>query len=403
MQKTIFTVSELNTASQKILEHHFPDIWVEGEISNLSKPGSGHVYFSLKDQKAQIRAAFFRQNARNLNFELRNGLLIQVKARVSLYPDRGDYQLIVEKIEHAGEGLLRQAYEQLLNKLRDEGLFQSHYKQALPKFPRRIGIITSPTGAALQDILTVLKRRFSNAEIIIFPCTVQGANAAPEIVQALQRANAYLHPTTGACDVLLLCRGGGSLEDLWPFNEEIVARAIFSSVIPIVTGVGHETDFTIADFVADLRAPTPSAAAECISPDQEALLRRFQVLESLLLQNIQQRLNYHGQHVDNLTKRLRHPKQWIEAEILRLNTITSRLTNTIQQIFLNKQQCLSNLTRTLEIVSPLATLNRGYSIVTKQTTEKTQIIRSIQEVRLNDKLAIKVSDGSLACVVEHVF
>lgn len=418
--KTIFSVSELNLASQKILERHFPDIWIEGEISNLSRPTSGHIYFSLKDSKAQIRAAFFRQYTRNLDFELRNGLQVLVKACVSLYPDRGDYQLIVEKIELAGEGLLRQAYDKLLSKLKDEGLFDIQYKQALPPFPKRVGIITSPTGAALRDMLHVLQRRFPGIEVILFPTAVQGANAAPEIVLAIQRANALMltnttvmsnteitetsfvesaslsKSTTHLCDVLLLARGGGSLEDLWPFNEEIVARAVFASRIPIVTGIGHETDFTIADFIADLRAPTPSAAAECVSPDQQEIMRRLQNLESLLLKNVRQKLNRYGQHIDNLAKRLRHPGQLIKIAAQRLNSLGPRLVQAMQQKLMLKQQGLSELMRTLEAVSPLATLNRGYAIV---TNEKNQIIRSTHEVKSKEKVTVRLKDGVLDCTV----
>jgi len=393
--KTIFSVSELNLASQKILEDHFPEIWVEGEISNLSKPTSGHIYFSLKDQRAQIRAAFFRQYARNLDFDLRNGLLVQVKACVSLYPDRGDYQLIVEKIEPAGEGLLRQAYEKLLAQLKAEGLFEPTHKQPLPKCPKRVGIITSPTGAALRDMLIVLQRRFPGIEIVIFPTMVQGSNAAPEIVKAIQQANTYslLNEGRDGCDVLLLARGGGSLEDLWPFNEEIVARAIFSSRVPIVTGVGHETDFTIADFVADLRAPTPSAAAECISPDSQEIMRRLQSFEALLLQTIRRRFNFSEQHLDTLIKRLRHPGQLLEVALERLCSLQPRLERAMRQTLLFKQQNLTELMRTLDVVSPLATLNRGYAIV---MDEKERILRSIHEIKMKDKITLRMTDGKLS-------
>lgn len=392
MQKIVFTVSELNLASQKILETHFQQIWVEGEISNLSRPVSGHVYFSLKDPKAQIRAALFRQQANKLNFELRNGLLVQVQAKVSLYPDRGDYQLIVDKMELAGEGQLRQAYEQLLKRLQAEGLFDAQYKKPIPCFPKQIGVITSKTGAALRDILTVLKRRFPSIPIFIYPVSVQGANAAPEIVRALEYANAYPE-----CEVLILARGGGSLEDLWPFNEEIVARAIFASQIPIITGVGHETDFTIADFVADQRAPTPSAAAECASPNRFELQDRVNRFSNYLKQTLNQRLNYFAQHLDNLFKRLKHPGAQIETGLLRLQNCQDRLIFCINEQLKTKQHSFMNLLRTLDVVSPLATLNRGYAIVSQVKTKK--IIRSISDVKPKDKLMVQLADGKVECVV----
>lgn len=392
MQKIVFTVSELNLASQKILETHFQQIWVEGEISNLSRPVSGHVYFSLKDPKAQIRAALFRQQANKLNFELRNGLLVQVQAKVSLYPDRGDYQLIVDKMELAGEGQLRQAYEQLLKRLQAEGLFDAQYKKPIPCFPKQIGIITSKTGAALRDILTVLKRRFPSIPIFIYPVSVQGANAAPEIVRALDYANAYPE-----CEVLILARGGGSLEDLWPFNEEIVARAIFASQIPIITGVGHETDFTIADFVADQRAPTPSAAAECASPNRFELQDRVNRFSNYLKQTLNQRLNYFAQHLDNLFKRLKHPGAQIETGLLRLQNCQDRLSFCINEQLKTKKHSFMNLLRTLDVVSPLATLNRGYAIVSQVKTKK--IIRSVSDVKPKDKLMVQLADGELECVV----
>lgn len=395
LNKTIFSVSEINLASQKLLEGHFQNIWVQGEISNLSRPSSGHVYFSLKDTTAQIRAAFFKQYSRGLNFELRNGLLIQAKAKVSIYPERGDYQLIVEKIEIAGEGALRQAYEQLLKKLSQQGLFEPVHKKALPKFPLRLGIITSPTGAAIRDILTVLKRRFPGIQPVIFPTAVQGVNAAPEIVQALERANALSLAESLPLDVIILARGGGSLEDLWPFNEEMVARAIFESKIPVISGVGHETDFTIADFVADFRAATPSAAAECVSPDGQECLRQMIRIETRFLQTMQQRLNYCSQHLDIILKRLKHPRQIIETGLIRLNHLRSRLSLSIERTLAAKQNIVAQFMKTLTVVSPIATLNRGYAIVSSK--ESNNIIRSIHEVKPEENLSIKLIDGTLIC------
>lgn len=393
MQKTILTVSELNSAAQKLLEGHFSQIWVEGEISNLSRPSSGHLYFSLKDAQAQIRCAMFRSSAQRIGFELRAGLLVQVKAKVSIYPDRGDYQLIVDHMEIAGEGLLRQAYEQLVRKLSAQGLFEEKWKKPLPHFPTHIGVITSATGAAIRDVLTVLNRRFPALNVYIYPTKVQGTQAAPEIVQAIQLANKH-----AACEVLILARGGGSLEDLWPFNEEIVAKAIFESNLPIVTGIGHEVDFTIADFVADKRAATPSAAAELVSPNQLEVLQRFILLEKRLKNEMQKRLNYRSQSLDNILKRLRHPSQTIQALKDRLLLQKSRLIPTIQQILKDKSRQFISMSRALETISPLATLNRGYAIVMQEKTS--QVVRSITQVSKGDAVQIKFQDGDMRCYVD---
>jgi exodeoxyribonuclease VII large subunit len=387
MSKVIFSVSELNQSSQKLLESHFPAVWVEGEISNLVKPTSGHLYFSLKDAKAQIRCALFRHKGLSLSFEPRNGLLVQVLAKVSLYPDRGDYQLIVDRMEMAGDGLLKQAYEELVKKLTKEGLFEEKWKKPIPVLPRHIGVITSPTGAAIRDILSVLKRRFPHIPVLIYPSKVQGAEAAAEIVRALSLANQQ-----ALVDVLIMARGGGSLEDLWPFNEEIVAHAIFKSHIPIVTGVGHEIDFTIADFVADRRAPTPSAAAELITPNQTTVLQQFLHFENRLINIIHKRLQHHSQQLDWMLKRLRHPGQLIQSQIQRLQALKARLIRAIMQLCKEKQQRIKAAMRALDTVSPLATLNRGYAIVTGKDKA---IVRSAQAVKTGDALTIQVAEGSL--------
>lgn len=392
MDQFIFTVSELNLASQKILESHFPNILVEGEISNLSRPTSGHLYFSLKDAKAQIRCAMFRMQARSINFELRNGLLVQLKAKVSLYPDRGDYQLIVESMALSGDGLLRQAYEKLVQKLTQEGLFQEQYKKPLPLLPMHIGVITSPTGAAVRDILSTLKRRFPAIRVTIFPTKVQGNEASPEIVKAIQLANQVKD-----IEVIIVARGGGSLEDLWPFNEEAVARAIFASAIPIVSGVGHETDFTISDFVADKRAATPTAAAELVTPNQEEWFQYFLRFEQKFKNEILKCLGYRAQQLDHLLKRLRHPGQHIETQIQRLNSLLIRLRQSISRIFKDKYAFQEQLLRTLHAVSPLATLGRGYAIVTHESSGK--VLSSVKDIKASDTLKIKLSDGELCTQV----
>lgn len=394
--KIVFSVSELNQASQKLLEQQFPAIWVEGEISNLSKPSSGHFYFSLKDAKAQIRCAMFRSRSARLDFELRNGMLIQVQAKVSLYPDRGDYQLIVDRMELAGDGLLKKAYEELLAKLSAEGLFQEQWKKPLPTLPRHIGVISSPTGAAIRDILSVLKRRFPRIPVLLYPTKVQGTEAMPEMVRALAIANQQ-----ALVDVLILSRGGGSLEDLWPFNEEKLARAVFDSRIPIVTGIGHEVDFTIADFVADRRAPTPSAAAELVTPDAAALFQKFSVLENRLLTDIRKYLEHQAQRVDWLIRQIRHPGQQIAAQLDRLKGLIERLTLGMQQLLREKNLALESVWRTLTTVSPLATLDRGYAIIQKPELiqGQKQIVRSAQELKAGDAIEIRLKDGIIGAAI----
>jgi exodeoxyribonuclease VII large subunit len=387
MSKIIFSVSELNQASQQLLENHFPAIWVEGEISNLVRPTSGHLYFSLKDPKAQVRCALFRFQARALPFELSNGLLVQALAKVSLYPDRGDYQLIVERVEIAGDGLLKKAFDALVEKLSKEGLFEERWKKPLPFLPKTIGVITSSTGAAIRDILSVLQRRFPQIPVIIYPTKVQGAEAAGEIITALRAANQHQ-----AVEVLLLARGGGSLEDLWPFNEERVARAIFESEIPIVTGIGHEIDFTIADFVADKRAPTPSAAAELITPHHAALQQQFLLFETRLAHEMTKFLQHQAQRLDWLFKRLRHPGQVIKVEQQQIKRLEQQLILLIQQTLKEKETLLKNALRALNTVSPLATLARGYAIVFKE--EEEIVIRSKADIEVDEIFRLKLSDGT---------
>ncbi|MGE5241377.1 MAG: exodeoxyribonuclease VII large subunit, partial [Bacteroidota bacterium] len=276
--RDIYTVARLNREARAMLEGGFPPLWIEGEISNLSRPASGHLYFSLKDAQAQVRCAFFRQYQRTRGAALKDGLHVLARARVSLYEGRGDFQLIVEYLEEAGEGALRRAFDALKLRLAQEGLFDAAHKKPLPRLPRRVGIITSTSGAVLHDILTTLKRRFPAIAILVHPVPVQGEGAAERIAAAIRVAGQRRD-----CDALILARGGGSLEDLWPFNEEIVARAIHACPVPIVSGVGHETDFTIADMAADARAPTPTAAAEMLSPDQQEWLAQFARLENRLV------------------------------------------------------------------------------------------------------------------------
>src|SRR3990167_8481765 len=293
----IYSVSKLNAESAVLLSTHFGFIYVTGEISNLSRPSSGHLYFSLKDDQAQIRCALFRFQHQKMDFALENGQEIIVQAKVSLYEPKGDYQLIVSSIQLAGAGKLQIAFEQLKKELEKAGLFDEKHKKPLPLFPKQIGVITSPTAAALQDILKVLKKRFPSMPVIVYPTQVQGNLAAAQIAAAIQQANQH-----NVCDVLILARGGGSIEDLWSFNEKIVAQAIFDSVIPIVTGIGHQTDFTIADFVADVRAPTPSAAAEMVSPDRDELLLQISHQQQRLFHLMRTSIQFHQHHLLQLMK-----------------------------------------------------------------------------------------------------
>ena len=442
MPQIIYTVSQLNRETGVLLGEHFLSIFVEGEISNLSIPASGHCYFTLKDANAQVRCAMFRGQRRH-SFKPENGKQVVVKAQVSLYEPRGDYQLIVEYMEESGEGILRRAFDALKLKLSEEGLFSATHKKDLPLLPKAIGVITSPSGAAIRDILTVLRRRFAAVPVIVYPVAVQGENAKYEIAKAIATANSLKQ-----CDVLILARGGGSLEDLWAFNEEMVARAIYASQIPVIAGVGHETDVTIADFVADLRAATPSAAAEHATPDQQQWLHKFNELEVRLQQYLQRLLRQQQQKVDWLNGRLQqqHPQQKLTHNRQRLDELEIRLKKAVQlklahdrrivetqaarlwqcspmsairrnqqlQTYLNERlvtaissrlkhndQRLLNASQTLHAVSPLATLSRGYALVTEQASG--QIIRSTGQLKSGDKVMTRLAKGHFTSQVNELF
>ncbi len=437
--REIYSVSHLNHAARDLLESEFPRIWVEGEISNLARPTSGHIYFSLKDESAQLRCAMFKMRNRQVIFRPENGQQVLVRGRLSLYPARGDYQLIAEHMEEAGDGALRRQFELLKRRLHDEGLFDSSSKQSLPALPSRLGVITSPTGAAIRDIISVLKRRFPSIPVLIYPVPVQGAEAPPAIAAALQNA-----AKRNECDLLILARGGGSLEDLWAFNDETVARAIYACPIPVVSAIGHEVDFTIADFVADLRAPTPSAAAEQISPDRDEWLSIFAGWQQRLLRSWQAHIARQRQHLDWLYRRLKHPGQRLRERAqrldeleqrlnlaqlarlhqrqARLNTLRARLhghspaqrlremrlrldklrhnnRNAITTALTRQRARLSNLSRALNAVSPLATLERGYAIVQKPDGE---IVHRADEVRVGDTVHTRLDSGQLHCRVEAI-
>lgn len=436
--RNAISVSELNRQVKSLLEHSFMTVQIEGEISNLARPSSGHWYFTLKDDRAQVRCAMFRGRNQQVRFRPKEGDQVTVLAKVSLYEGRGDFQLICEQMQESGQGRLQQTFERLKLQLAQEGLFDQGRKRALPSPPRHIGVITSPTGAAIHDILQVLARRCPSLPVALYPTAVQGAEAASQIVRAIQLAN-----RDQRCDALIVGRGGGSLEDLWPFNEEIVARAIAASTIPIVSAVGHEVDISISDLVADLRAPTPSAAAELLSPDQAALHLHLATLRQRLTRLTQRYLAQHSTRLAHLRARLRHPGERLREQSQRLDQLELRLHRALQQrlqqrhvrltelhnrlqrcspsrLLLQKQQQLQPLqqrlhngitlllqqrrqllqfqARQLQGVSPLATLERGYAIV---QNEQGQAITRQEQVTPGETISARLHEGVLICTVDR--
>ncbi|HVE44017.1 MAG TPA: exodeoxyribonuclease VII large subunit [Gammaproteobacteria bacterium] len=392
----IYTVSELNREVKALLEEAYAMLWIEGEISNFSSPHSGHWYFSLKDATAQVRCAMFKGNQRGIGFTPKDGMHVMLRARVGLYENRGDFQLIAEHMEERGEGKLRRAYELLKQKLEAAGLFANTHKKPLPAFPQQIGIVTSATGAAVFDILTVLKRRHPSVPVIIYPTLVQGNMAPDTIVKAIETANKRQE-----CDVLIVARGGGSLEDLWPFNDEKVAYAIYQSNIPIISAVGHEVDFSISDFVADIRAPTPSAAAEMVVPDSSALRNQLQRTTLQLIKCMQHILGQLNQRTSWLGKYLsqQHPQRQLLDKIQRLDYCELTLRQLMQQQLNTYQLKLSSVSATLHTLSPLATLQRGYAIA---MTAEGNILRSAKEAAIHSKITVKLSEGALLCDVHDI-
>ncbi|HTN30151.1 MAG TPA: exodeoxyribonuclease VII large subunit [Pseudomonas sp.] len=436
LDREVLSVSQLNNRARLLLEDVFAQVWVEGEISNLARPASGHVYFTLKDGQAQVRCALFRQNALRVRQALRDGLAVRVRGKVSLFEGRGDYQLILDSVEPAGDGALRLAFEALKGKLSDEGLFAAERKRPLPSHPRRIGIVSSPTGAVIRDIISVFRRRAPQVELTLVPTAVQGRDATMQIVRALQLADRQGY------DALILARGGGSLEDLWCFNEEAVARALAACATPTVSAVGHETDVSISDFVADVRAPTPSAAAELLAPHSADLQQRLAVLErrlqlcmrqhlhreQLRLEGLLRRLRHPGERlqqlalrVDDLERRLhqalqrrlghsrerllrlehrlasRHPGRQLALLRQRLDSLAERLPRAMQAGLRQRRQQLAALAQTLQVVSPLATLGRGYSIL---LDEQGQAVRDARQTHIGQRLEARLGDGRLSVRVE---
>jgi exodeoxyribonuclease VII large subunit len=436
--RNVYTVSELNLEARTLLEENFPRVWVEGEISNLARPRSGHIYFSLKDDRCQLRCAMFRMHNRRIDFTPEDGLQVLAQGRVSLYPERGDYQLIVQFLEEAGAGALRRAFEALKKRLAGEGLFDEADKRPLPTLPRQIGVVTSPTGAALRDILSILARRFPAIPVLIYPVPVQGAEAAPEIVRVLDLAS-----ERDECDVLILARGGGSLEDLWAFNEEAVARAIRRCRVPVVTGVGHEVDVTIADFAADRRAATPSAAAELVSPEVGEWRGQLARGVQRLGRHARRRIAEERRLLGALTRRLVHPRrrlfdlsQGLDAMMARMaraarqvgtarrtrldaadarlrlrdpsqvlarhrdtwRQLTQRLHHGGGRYVLSQRTRLAGIVRALEAVGPRATLDRGYAIVTR--ADDGTLVRAAGQVNAGEDIDTRLADGRLRSTVK---
>ncbi|WP_224784645.1 exodeoxyribonuclease VII large subunit [Marinihelvus fidelis] len=438
MNREVYTPSELNREVRVHLEAGFPRLWLEGEISNLARPASGHLYFSLKDDRAQIRCALFRQNARSIGFRPENGQLVQVRGRLSLYEPRGDYQLIADTMEAAGEGRLRAAWEALRKQLESEGLFDVALKKPLPAYPRRIAVITSPSGAVIRDIINVLGRRWPLARVRLYPVPVQGDEAPPAIVRALAAVDRH-----GWADAVIVGRGGGSLEDLWAFNDEAVARAIVAASTPVISAVGHETDTSISDFVADLRAPTPSAAAELLTPDGYAMANEFARQQRRLARAVEDGIRRRAQRLDELSTRVtrQHPGRQlrerqgqldaarrrlrvalariaadrqarlaalaqrlrnaggrtIPAQASQLDALARRLRTAGQRLVPDRHAQLQALARTLNAYSPLPTLQRGYAIVT--TSPGGEAITRPADVAPGDTLFTRVAGGEIVSTV----
>ena len=391
------TVSQLNRQAKTLLESGLARLWVEGEISNLARPASGHLYFSLKDKSAQIRAAFFRTRQRGPTIGLKDGDQVLVFGRVSIYEARGEYQLIVEQVEPAGEGALKRQFEVLKKMLAAEGLFGEDRKQDLPALPVCIGVITSPTGAAIRDIISVLGRRFPSIPIIVYPTAVQGEAAPTELIAALETAI-----RRDECDVLIMWRGGGSLEDLWAFNNEELARAISACPIPIVSAVGHEVDFTIADFVADLRAPTPSGAAEIVVPDRADWLRTINSLAARIARLGRRAIEDRGQTLDWLTRRLAQssPSAMLQRSVTRLGSLRRRLSAGARRAVANNIHRLELAMRGLHSVSPLATLERGYAIV--EDAQSGKVLISATDTKPGSDIRARLAKGELLATVTSV-
>jgi exodeoxyribonuclease VII large subunit len=387
----IISVSELNRLARDVLEQSFPLFWVSGEISNFTRAASGHWYFSLKDESAQVSCVMFRGRNSYLDWFPKEGDKVEARALVTLYEARGSFQLTIEFLQRAGAGALFEAFEKLKAKLQQEGLFDPAFKQVIPAHPKQIGIVTSPDAAALHDVLTTLKRRMPNIPVIIYPTPVQGKGAATQIANAINSAH-----ERNECDVLIICRGGGSMEDLWQFNEEVVARAIANCKIPTISGVGHETDFTICDFVADVRAPTPTAAAELASPSREALLNRLKQLGEQLKRNGLYLVEQREQLLDYLARRLVSPTQQVALQTSQLAQLRYRLGLNIQQQLQRQQRNLTQLAQNLHHLNPQAVLSRGYAFAQNKQGE---IISNSRQIKAGDNINLTFDVGGAEATI----
>jgi exodeoxyribonuclease VII large subunit len=439
-EKTILTVSRLTALLRGVLEENFEQLWLQGEVSNLSYPSSGHCYFTLKDPGAQIRCVMFKSAVKNLKFRLADGMKLIARGRISVYDQRGEYQLICEYVEPDGIGALQTAFVQLKEKLTLEGLFAEAHKIPLPRFPRTIGVITSPTGAAIHDILHVLKRRFASLNVLLYPVRVQGEGAAVEIARAIGEMNRLAE-----VDVLIVGRGGGSLEDLWAFNEEVVARAVYRSEIPVISAVGHETDWTICDFVADLRAPTPSAAAELVIASSEELRTQVETLSGRARRSIRALLSAHAGRLESLRRALHDPRTMLGHMVQRTDDLTGRLELAltaavsrrrarferlhdalqhndpqhrvdvfrqrialltmrsegllVQRLDAHKQAFYDKAVR-LEVLSPLKTLARGYAVATRESAQS--VVTDAASLTIDEHLRVQFHLGAARCRVESL-
>lgn len=392
----IFSVTELTQNIKAHLETAFTRVWVSGELSNFVHHSSGHMYFSIKDSSAQLSAVMFRGQNRRLMFRPANGLQVLAFGNISVYPPRGQYQLVVEQLQPAGTGDLYLAFEALKQKLANEGLFDSIHKKPLPRFPGRIGVITSATGAAIRDMIQVITRRFPLAEILLFNAKVQGEGAGDNIAEGIRYFNRHQ-----SCDVLIVGRGGGSIEDLWPFNEEVVARTIFESRIPVVSAVGHEIDVTISDLVADVRAPTPSAAAELVVPDQITIRQSLVEKSQSLPRALQKRLAHVRSRVDGLTRSyaLRRPQLLIQSRQQYLDQLNDGLQRALQRRAEHVRQHLNHLTEKLSLLNPMEVLGRGYAIV---QGDDGQIVKSIGQVAPRQSVHVTLKHGTFDAKVENI-
>jgi exodeoxyribonuclease VII large subunit len=390
----VFSVKEINRLVRELLEQSFPSFWISGEISNCISASSGHWYFSLKDDEAQVRCTMFKNKNMAADWVPKNGEKIEAKCFIGLYEARGEYQLNIELIRHAGTGLLSEAFNQLKEKLLKEGLFETSRKKLIPQFPKSIGVITSPTGAAIEDILITLKRRSPHIPIFIYPSLVQGKEAPLAIVKAIETANIRME-----CDVLILARGGGSIEDLWAFNEEIVARAIVASKIPTITGVGHETDTTIADFVSDLRAPTPTGAAELVTSHTVELIKTIQIYKNQLNKVMAGVIRELMQKIDYLEKRLISPRQQIQRQKEQIHQYIQRINQSMKNAMIQYRLNIDKLKLNLDHLSPHAVLSRGYSIITNVDG---QIVNNANQLKLDDKIRIQMNHGQADATISDL-